>query len=68
MIYKENKELKNQKRQKLCKTHNMKRPRVCRNGKVKLNMMKVVTSRNFRILRKKSYANDVLKRTVAKKI
>ena len=68
MISLENKELKNQKGQKLCKMHKMKRPRICRNGKVKLNMTKVVTLRNFRVLRKKPYINYGTKPAAAEKV
>ncbi|MBO7454291.1 MAG: hypothetical protein J6T91_02840 [Alphaproteobacteria bacterium] len=68
MISLKNKELENQKVSKLCKTHKIRRPRICRNGKVKLNMTKVVLPRNFRGLRKKSYVNYGLKQTMAKKV
>lgn len=54
MISLKNKRLKKQKTKKLCKTHKMKRSRIRRSGKVKLNMTKVVVPRNFRVLRKKS--------------
>ncbi|MBO7537395.1 MAG: hypothetical protein J6T29_03575 [Alphaproteobacteria bacterium] len=68
MISLENKELKNQKGLKLCKTHKKRRPRICRNGKLKLNMTKVVSPRNFRHLRKKSYVNYDLNQATAKKV
>lgn len=68
MISLENKELKNQKGLKLCKTHKIKRPRICRNGKLKLNMTKVVSPRNFRGLQKKSYVNYGLKQAAAKNV
>ncbi len=67
MISLKNKGLKNRKGLKLCKMHKMKRPYVCRNGKVKLNMTKVITSRNFRVFRKKLYVNGVQKRIAAEK-
>lgn len=68
MISLENKELKNRKGLKLCKTHKIRRPRICRNGKLKLNMTKVVSPRNFRGLRKKSYINYGLKQATTKKV
>ena len=68
MISLKNKELKNQKSPKLCKTHKMRKPYVCRNGKVKLNMTKAVTSRNFRILRQRTRVNNAQNKIAPEKV
>lgn len=67
MISLENKELKNQNGLKLCKMHKMKRPHMCRNGKVRLNMTKAETSSNFKVFRKRPHVDDGPKNIAAKK-
>ena len=68
MISLKNKELKNQKGLKLCKMHKMRKPHVCRNGKVKLNMTKAVTSRNFRVLQERTRVNNAQNELAARKV
>ena len=68
MISLKNKGLKNQKDLKLCKMHKTKRSRICRNGKVRLDMTKVDKPRNFRVLRSKLNINYGRNRVAAEKV
>ena len=67
MISLKNKGLKSREGPKLCKSHKMRKPYVCRNGKVKLNMTKAVTSRNFRLLRQRNRVNNAQNKIATEK-
>ena len=67
MISLKNKGLKSREGPKLCKSHKMRKPYVCRNGKVKLNMTKAVTSRNFKLLRQRKRVNYAQNKISAEK-